>query len=472
MSIENKIKKNFACILPSCGWTFDTSYKLERHVKSHTKEKPYSCKLCSKSFPNKYNLNSHVKTHEQITCNISEECSETFSSQNEYKKHIRKYHTEVRLTCPKKRCLKVFSNESDLKEHLENHDYLYLCTQCTKRFKKESLLKLHSATHSSDELKFTCSFKDCNKSFANQQRLKRHEFIHENKRQFVCNFQTCNKSFNNEDYLKTHQRTHETAKKYQCIYTNCKKYLVTAATLKVHLQTHTKDRPFKCELDSCGKTYLTASNLKAHQKLHSSGKYVKKKEPIKLLNHGLENVNCYTDLINTPLFEMGSFNDDISSIQEGVITATFGELAVNQYVNQMTNPCKITDMNSDITQFNSQLKTTDAFKNSFQDELISTVYSMLDKNVLSGHDYNQPLGNHQNYDNNIMLQSSVTSNNIFITNATHESEEHLLESSMELCTGHLVIDSGELSPYSCMPDHVYSNNQTYNKSTINLDDLR
>jgi len=136
MSIENKIKKNFACILPSCGWTFDTSYKLERHVKSHTKEKPYSCKLCSKSFPNKYNLNSHVKTHEQITCNISEECSETFSSQNEYKKHIRKYHTEVRLTCPKKRCLKVFSNESDLKEHLENHDYLYLCTQCTKRLKK------------------------------------------------------------------------------------------------------------------------------------------------------------------------------------------------------------------------------------------------------------------------------------------------------------------------------------------------
>ena len=48
-----------------CGKQFATAYKLSRHYRSHTGERPYECNRCGKLFSQTGNLNLHKKKHEE-----------------------------------------------------------------------------------------------------------------------------------------------------------------------------------------------------------------------------------------------------------------------------------------------------------------------------------------------------------------------------------------------------------------------
>lgn len=48
-----------------CGKQFATVYKLHRHYRSHTGERPYECTRCGKLFSQTGNLNLHRKRHEE-----------------------------------------------------------------------------------------------------------------------------------------------------------------------------------------------------------------------------------------------------------------------------------------------------------------------------------------------------------------------------------------------------------------------
>jgi len=48
-----------------CGKQFATVYKLNRHYRSHTGERPYECTRCGKLFSQTGNLNLHRKKHEE-----------------------------------------------------------------------------------------------------------------------------------------------------------------------------------------------------------------------------------------------------------------------------------------------------------------------------------------------------------------------------------------------------------------------
>lgn len=65
--IQNGIcrRSRFKCDM--CPKTFPKRYKLQQHMRSHTKETPYQCKLCFKTYRCSQNLRRHQKfSHEGV----------------------------------------------------------------------------------------------------------------------------------------------------------------------------------------------------------------------------------------------------------------------------------------------------------------------------------------------------------------------------------------------------------------------
>ncbi|CAH1777398.1 unnamed protein product, partial [Owenia fusiformis] len=58
---RHKSDKQHICQL--CRKTFQSPYKLERHLKVHTGEKPFKCSFCNKAFGRKDNLKQHENLH-------------------------------------------------------------------------------------------------------------------------------------------------------------------------------------------------------------------------------------------------------------------------------------------------------------------------------------------------------------------------------------------------------------------------
>lgn len=88
---------------------------------------------------------------------------------------------------------------------------------------------------------FTCSFPNCNHSYRSQEKLERHEKIHEGQ-----------ETANNKDFV--------------CPV--CKRNLTTKQSLTEHLYTHRDKKLFRCSEVGCGRKFKQYSQLCNHRKLH------------------------------------------------------------------------------------------------------------------------------------------------------------------------------------------------------------
>ncbi|KAI5459547.1 hypothetical protein BGZ63DRAFT_489379, partial [Mariannaea sp. PMI_226] len=50
---------------PHCGQCFSKTEHLARHVRSHTKERPFRCDACGKSYSRQDSLLRHSRVHER-----------------------------------------------------------------------------------------------------------------------------------------------------------------------------------------------------------------------------------------------------------------------------------------------------------------------------------------------------------------------------------------------------------------------
>ncbi|XP_029981712.1 zinc finger protein 37-like isoform X2 [Sphaeramia orbicularis] len=158
-----------------CSIQFNDKDKLEEHLKTHVKEKPYSCPDCGKRFINE----SYIQIHQRI-------------------------HTgEKPFLCSQ--CGRGFHTASSLKLHEMQHtgERPFACSICGKTFRINSYLTAHYQTHMKDR-PFICSV--CGKGYSRAEELKVHHRLHTGERPYECG--ECGKSFIYRQGLRQHQRTH------------------------------------------------------------------------------------------------------------------------------------------------------------------------------------------------------------------------------------------------------------------------
>ncbi|XP_047433357.1 zinc finger protein 850-like [Mugil cephalus] len=247
-----------------CGKDFPYASKLQRHLRTHSGERPFPCSMCEKRFPEKGLLMIHERVHtgeKPFPCTF---CEKRFASQGELRLHRRTHTGERPYHCSI--CLKSFSRHWHLKTHLEAmHSEVvagftrkkFPCSDCDKSCNSAAELRDHQRTHTG-ERPFQCSF--CDKRFALSGTLVRHERLHTGITPYHCS--DCGKTFAQQWTLTTHMRTHTGEKPYSC--TQCDKSFVAPGELRRHTRIHTGEKPYTC--GDCGRHFSLAGTLRNHRR--------------------------------------------------------------------------------------------------------------------------------------------------------------------------------------------------------------
>ncbi|KAK4291441.1 hypothetical protein Pmani_035726 [Petrolisthes manimaculis] len=138
--------RNYTCEF--CGAAFVTPYALKVHVNTHTQEKKYTCADCGTAFLRKCNLSAHRKRFHgcsdmRLVCEV---CGLATTTQRDLRRHQLATHTKQKpFSC--KMCHRSYTAKESLNNHLRTHtgDKPFQC-ECGKAFYKREVLRKHQRT--------------------------------------------------------------------------------------------------------------------------------------------------------------------------------------------------------------------------------------------------------------------------------------------------------------------------------------
>ncbi|XP_063702312.1 zinc finger protein 236-like [Culicoides brevitarsis] len=240
---KKRPRANYTC--QYCSKSFRRPTDLQRHVRTHTNEKPYKCTECEKAFALKATLLFHLKTHqtdrEKVSCLI---CDKKFTSTVALNVHKRIHNNLLPYKC--QYCEKRVRNSSNLRKHERVHvkiaektgkrpeDVRPRTTKFSQLLKYleasqvvegvtenksksyEIVIRMESANDKKEQKRFLCPYQNCSKEFSKPSLLERHKFVHTKVKNFICDI--CGSRFNQKASIGVHMISHTNLYQFQCKY--------------------------------------------------------------------------------------------------------------------------------------------------------------------------------------------------------------------------------------------------------------
>ncbi|XP_028354171.1 transcriptional repressor CTCFL [Physeter macrocephalus] len=137
-----EVKRTFHCDI--CTFTSSRMSSLNRHMKTHTNEKPHICHLCLKAFRTVTLLRNHINTHTGTRPYKCGDCDMAFVTSGELVRHRRYKHThEKPFKCSM--CMYASVEERHMTAHIRTHtgEKPFACLSCNRCFRQKQLLNVH-----------------------------------------------------------------------------------------------------------------------------------------------------------------------------------------------------------------------------------------------------------------------------------------------------------------------------------------